>query len=92
MSRIVYSASTPFGKITAEAVDHVLKAQDAINRAVAVANAVSAGGATPANLEGSAEFGVATGGGSNFYTAINDLKTNLAAITSVSLSQIDMGG
>ncbi len=92
MSRIVYSPSTPFGKLTAEAVDYVLKAQDAIDRAVAVANAASAGGATPTNLEGSPEFGVATGDGSDFYTAINNLKTNLAAISSASLSQIDMGG
>lgn len=92
MSRIVYSASTPFGKLTAEAVDYVLKAQNAIDRVVAVANAASAGGATPTNLEGSPEFGVATGDGSVFYTAINDLKTNLATVSAVALAQIDMGG
>lgn len=92
MSRIVYSASTPFGKLTAEAVDYVLKAQDAIDRVVAVANAASAGGASPTSLESGAEFGVTSGSGSAFYTAINDLKTNLATVSAVALAQIDMGG
>lgn len=91
-SRYVYNAGAQVGGAhIANATRFVIEAQQEINRAVAVANQVTGGGGTPANLEGSAEFGVGVGQGANFYTAINNLKTLLAAITPASLGDLDAG-
>lgn len=92
-TRLSYSASAAVGgHLVYDAARYVIAAQQAINRAVALANAMTGGGATAANLENSPEFNVATGQGAAFYTAINDLKTNLASITSSALANLDQGG
>ncbi len=91
MARISYNTSTIGGSMVAEAVDHIRKGRDLLNRAVAIANAKSGGGVTPANLESSAEFGVATGEGSTFYTAINNMKTNAATVSDTAIADLDNG-
>jgi len=92
MARIGYSATTIGGKMVAEAADHISKAQDLLARAKSLADSVSGGGVTPAALEGSAEFGVVAGQGSNFYTAIGNMKTNAATVSDSALADIDQGG
>ena len=92
MSRITYSATTIGGKMTAVGLSGLHTAQDNINRAVALANSISSGGASPALLDNSVEFGVATGQGAAFYTALNNMKSNLATITAAVVADLDMGG
>lgn len=91
MARITYQATSIGGDMVAQAVDHLVQAQTLLNRAVALANSITGGGATPANLEGSTEFNVATSQGSTFYTAINNMKTNAATITASALADLDQG-
>ena len=92
MARIAYNATTVGGKMKAEAVDHIRKARDLLTRASALANSITAGGVTPALLESSAEFGVAAGQGASFYTALNNMKTNAAAISDAAIADVDQGG
>jgi hypothetical protein len=92
MSRISFSATTIGGKLVAQGVDYQHKSQDALIRAIALANSISAGGATPALLESSPEFGVAIGQGAAFYTALNGMKVNAATVTPSAIGDLDMGG
>lgn len=92
VTRVNYDASKIGSKLVAEGIDHLIKARAALLRAKSLADALSSGGVTPAALEGSAEFGVNTGEGSAFYTALNVVKTNLATITDLSLANLDAGG
>jgi hypothetical protein len=92
MARIVYNSTTIGGKMVAEAVDHIRKGRDLLTRASALANSISAGGVTPALLESSPEFGVVVGQGSNFYTAVNNMKTNAATVSDTAIADIDQGG
>lgn len=91
MPRILYNTETIGGQMIAEAVDHFRKGRDLLNRAVGIANSKSAGGVTPVDLESSAEFGVATGSGSAFYTAINNMKTNAATVSDTAIADLDNG-
>lgn len=91
MPRILYNTETVGGQMIAEAVDHIRLARDLLNRAVGIANSKSAGGATPEALESSAEFGVATGSGGAFYTAINNLKVNAATVSDTAIADLDNG-
>ena len=92
-NRFIYSTSAPVGGIhIANAARYTILAQQEINRAVAVANEMTGGGVTPVNLESSTEFGVGVGQGPAFYTAINNLKTNLATVTAAQLADLDAGG
>jgi hypothetical protein len=91
MARITYNTATIGGAMVAEAVDHIRKARDLLVRAVSVANSISSGGATPVPLEGSPEFGVATGQGAAFYAAVNSMKTNAATVTDVAIAELDNG-
>ena len=92
-SRFSYSTTAAVGgSHVANATRYIIMAQQELNRAVAIANEMTGGGVTPANLEGSAEFGVAVGQGATFYTAINNLKTNLATVTAAQLADLDAGG
>jgi hypothetical protein len=90
-TRIGYSTSAPGGSHVSLAVHYTILAQQEINRGVAVAGAVTAFGATPANLEGSVEFSVPAGQGATYYSAITTLQTNLNAITSSQLGNLDGG-
>lgn len=81
-TRITYNSGIPSGgQHLYNAVHYTQLAQQEILLAVTVANSITGGGVTGVNLEGSAEFGAATGQGATLYTAMNDLKVNLASIT-----------
>ena len=92
MARIAYNATTIGGSMVAQGVDHIRKGRDLLARATALANSISAGGATPALLESSAEFGVVVGQGASFYAAVNGMKTNAATVADTAIADIDQGG
>ena len=80
MANITYDLTTPFGRQTYQAVQAIRKAQSLLQSIKQKADTVTGGGVTPANLEDSATtklFGVATGSGSAFYTAIQSLDAAL---------------
>ena len=91
MARITYSPTTIGGKMVAEGVDYIRKGQEKLERAVALMNSLTGGGVTTSALEASAEFGVASTFGDEFYTAVNTMKVNSLVITSESIGDIDMG-
>ena len=88
-TRLVYDKTKPFGAIMALTVSALVKATSDMARIKGVADSLTAGGVTPALLEGSAEFGVTTGGGAAFYADIQNIQAGLAAITT--LPAIDQG-
>lgn len=91
-SRITYSTTSVTGGIhLANAVRYVQLAQQEIALAVGVANSITGGGVTGANLEASAEFGAATGQGATLYTAMNNLKANLATVSTAQISDLYAG-
>ena len=73
------------------AVNYIILAQQQLARAKAEADCITGGGVTPANLEGSAEFGVTSGQGSVFYTCFTGMAANLAAVTASELAKLDQG-
>ena len=80
MANITYNLSTPFGRQTYQAVQAIRKAQSLLQSIKQKADDVTGGGVTPANLEDAAGanlFGVATGQGSAFYSAIQSLDAGL---------------
>jgi hypothetical protein len=79
MAIIGYNSSSPFGSKMARVVQDVKEAQQLLSRCIDTANDMTNGGSTPANLEGSAQFGVATGQGLNFYNALASLNSALFA-------------
>lgn len=91
MARVTFNSATIGGAMVAEGVDHIRKGREALERATALMNAISAGGATPALLEASVEFGVAASQGSAFYDAVNTMKVNAATVTYAAIADIDMG-
>lgn len=92
-TRITYNPTAPSGGIhLANAVRYAILARQEIDRAFAVAAAVSAGGATQANLESSSEFNAASGQGGALYSAIVSLQTPLDAISASLLANLDQGG
>lgn len=90
-ARIGYSASSPGGSHASLAVHYTILAQQEINRSVAMAASVTAFGVTTTNLEGSTEFNVPAGQGATYYSALTTLQTNLNAITSAQLANLDGG-
>lgn len=92
MSRITYDASKIGSKLVAEAIDHISQAQYKLGRAKALADSITGGGATPASLEASPEFGVAVGAGAAFYSALATVKANANAVTAASIADLDSGG
>lgn len=91
-TRITYATTAQSGGIhLANAVRYAQLAQQEIALAVGVANSITGGGVTPANLEGSAEFGAATGQGSNLYTAMSNFKANLSTVTTAQISDLYTG-
>jgi len=92
MARITYNATTIGGTMVAEGIDHIRKGRDLLMRAKSLADSVSAGGATPALLESSVEFGVLASQGGTFYTALGNAKTNAATVTDAAIADLDNGG
>ena len=91
MPRITYDSTKIGGDMVAQAMDHFRKGRDLISRAKSLADSVAAGGATPALLEASPEFGVAAGKGADFYSAVANAKTNAATITDAAIADLDQG-
>lgn len=91
-TRITYNATAIGGIHIANAARYAILAKQEIARAKAIADSLSGGGVTPANLEGSQEFAAAAGQGGALYTAIANLNTNLATATSAQLADLDQGG
>ena len=58
MARIPFTSTTIGGSMVAEGVSDMRTERDLLERATFLMNSVSAGGASPALLEGSVEFGV----------------------------------
>lgn len=90
-TRMVYNAGALGGVHLAAAVRNIIAAKQEIDRAVAIGASVTAGGATQANMEGSAEFGAAAAQGAVLYSAIVSLQTALNAITPSQLGNLDAG-
>lgn len=91
MARIGYNESSIGGVMIAEAVDKLSELEARLTRIVALMNEITADGVTPANLEGSTEFGVDVGSGSDFYTAVNNIKTTVNAVTVSTIASLDKG-
>ena len=90
MSRITYSNTTIFGKITAEAADSVVQHIAKLTRMKNVMDATIGSPADYTKLEGG-DFGVGTGDGENFYNAIVAL-LDAGASVQPTISSLDMGG
>ena len=90
-ARIIYAPGSIGGLHLANAVRYTILAQQEANRAFNVAAAVTAGGVTQANLEGSQEFAAAVAQGAVLYSAIVSLQTALNAITASQLGNLDSG-
>jgi hypothetical protein len=90
-NRIVYDAATVGGIHIQNAVRYATLAQQEIIRAKNIADSVTAGGATQANLEGCPEFKGEAGQGPTLYSAIVTLNTDLATIPSSLLGNLDQG-
>jgi hypothetical protein len=73
MATIGYNIASPFGAKVSSSVSALKLAQTNVARCIDMANDLTVGGTVPANLEGSAQFGVAVGQGANFYNALQAL-------------------
>ena len=83
--------SKAVANIMAQVVADAIKLKQSSVRAVALLNSITAGGATPANVETIA-YGVQTGTGAALYSLIHDVVyTNMQAMTDVSLPTGDNG-
>lgn len=91
-TRIVYNTTAQNGGVhLSNAVRYAQLAQQEIALSVGVANSITGGGVTGANLEGSAEFGATAGNGAALYTAMNDFKANLANVTILQICNLYAG-
>lgn len=79
MAQIPYDQTSPFGSKVYLAIQELRDAQYKILRCIDAANDLTGGGVTPANLEGSKQFGVASGQGANFYNALQSIKSAIIA-------------
>src|ERR1700758_869535 len=89
MARIIYSGT--FGQKMTIAVSLIHQLKDSLNRCKSVADALTAGGTTPALLEGSPEFNVSTGGGATFYNDLVALVSAFNGINPTTLTDLDQG-
>lgn len=81
-TRISYNpASNLGGSYVASAMRNLVAASNQLQLAVRVLAAVTANGTQPENLEGSAEFDVATGKAQEFQDAVSALATQAKTIT-----------
>lgn len=91
MSRVTYDPKTVGGELIARAVAKVREAQSDFLLAKSMADGISGGGATPAALEGSAEFGVETGDGAECYGAIANMVVYLSDVTTTAIADLYQG-
>ena len=91
MSRIKYSATTIFGKMTAETINDLLTATATLSRLKSTMD--DAVGSPPdwTQLEGG-DFGVEAGQGEPFYNTIISLWSSMTAIPAFTINSLDMGG
>jgi membrane protease subunit (stomatin/prohibitin family) len=91
-TRINYGTGSLAGQHLALAVSYTVKAQQEIARAKAIGDAITAGGATQANMDACVEFGnPGAGVGAVLYSAIVTLQTNLENATPSQLANLDPG-
>ena len=90
-TRIVYNALPAGGVHVANAAKALLTVRQELALAKALMNAITGGGVTAANLEGSSEFGVAVGQGQAFYDTVNAMLTNVNIVTDAELMKILQG-
>ena len=91
-TRINYGTGSLAGQHLALAVSYTIKAQQEAARAFEVAAAITAGGATQANLDTAVEFGnPGAGVGTVLYSAIVTLQAALANATAINLGNLDPG-
>ena len=91
-ARITYGPTSLGGTHLAAAARYTILAQQEIARAKAMADSITGGGATPANIEAGTDFGtVPASGGAAIYTAIANLNANLATVTASQLAALDQG-
>lgn len=90
MARITLSGSTPGGKLFRAAVASITSAQGQLERAKLIADQVSGGGVTKANLEQPGDFEAATGHGADLYDDIVSLKTTLDGLLTT-IAKYDQG-
>lgn len=89
--RLIYGPTTIGGQHVAAAARYLTLAKQELARSIAIGGSVTANGVTPANLEGSVEFQVASGQGSAYQNALVAINTSLAAITDAQLAALDQG-
>jgi hypothetical protein len=88
-SKINYNPQSIGGDVLAKAVDHFRQGRDLLNRAKAIAMAVTAAGSIPTDLDNDASFGSPTG--SVLFYAISDMKTAADNISDGMIANLDMG-
>lgn len=91
MSRIIYSNTTIFGKMTAETINDLLVSTAALSRLKNTMDDAVGSGPDWTKLEGG-DFGVATGSGEAFYNTIVSLMSSMTAIPAFTINSLDMGG
>lgn len=94
MARIAYNRNTPFGALTSSVISRLVQLQFDVSHLMNVANSITGGGVTPANLEtgnGAVTFGVPAGLGATFYADMQSLQAGLDAISTATISDMDLG-
>lgn len=91
MSRITYSNTTIFGKMTAETVNRILISTSNLQRLKNTMDSAVGSPAVWSKLE-SGDFGVGTGQGEAFYNTIVSLMASMQAIPAFTINSLDMGG
>lgn len=91
-TRILFDDSTLGGGMIKRAANYLILAQYELSRAKALADAVTGGGVTKTNLDGSSEFGTTVVDGTSLYDWIANAKANAASVTSAELAKIDHNG
>lgn len=81
MTRVKYSNTSPFGSPFNSLVYQLVGIQSQLTRIKKVADSLTGGGVTLANLEGSAEFNVSVGQGATFYADLQNIIAGVNAIT-----------
>ena len=91
MSYIALDRSKAVANMIAQLNADAIALQAEASRVLAMINAITAGGATPANLE-TVAFGVSTGDGANVYSTVHDtIYLNTQAMNSAILGSMDNG-
>lgn len=95
-ARIPYGPTSLGGQHLCAAARYALLAKQEIARAKDMADSITGGGVTPANIEAAAgctDFGagLTSGQGAAIYTAIANLNTNLGNVTAAQLAALDQG-